>query len=378
MATVALSAVGLMPRSTGIERYARAFAAAVVQSPPLDVTVVPVVRAWLASAMGLQRRDCIVVPDAIPAPIAVEGLPMLLRRVRPDLVHGLDLAVPRATILARSESSVASRWVQMVHDSMLWENDPSQLSNGARWYYGPSLRSAARSKRLSAIVTTTQASAAAIRPHIPVTLPVTALGAAGFPLPEVGASGRESIGSRAPVERNPDAFVVVSVGTVEPRKGLGVLASAVGGLRERGVAVTWWHVGRMGWGTLPGDCEYLGPISDAELNKVLRSADVFVSASLGEGFNMAAAEAITVGVACVLSDIPAHRENFGQSADLVPPGDSAALGEALLALSREPAGVASQAVDPGSPTGPSASQRGPAWSWAAVAARAGVVWEALI
>ncbi len=378
MATVALSAVGLMPRSTGIERYARAFVDAVVQSPPRGVTVVPVVRAWLASAVGLERGDGVVVPDAIPAPLAVEGLPMLLRRLRPDLVHGLDLAVPRSTVLARSESSGASPWVQMVHDSMLWEEKPAQLSKGARWYYGPALRSAARSQRLSAIVTTTESAAAAIRPHVPVTLAVTALGAAGFPLPEVGASGRESVGGCAPVAKSPDAFVVVSVGTVEPRKGLGVLASAVGALRERGVAVTWWHVGRMGWGTLPGGCEYLGPISDAELSNVLRTADVFVSASLDEGFNMAAAEAIAAGVTCVLSDIPAHRENYRQSADLVPPGDSAALREALLSLSRQPAGVTSQAAESSSPAPASASPSGAHWSWTTVAARAGAVWESLI
>lgn len=46
-----------------------------------------------------------------------------------------------------------------------------------------------------------------------------------------------------------------------------------------------------------------------ELMRQILSARVFVSASLVEGFNIAAVEAASLGLPCLLSDIPAHQEH---------------------------------------------------------------------
>ncbi|MDA4122803.1 MAG: glycosyltransferase family 4 protein [Thaumarchaeota archaeon] len=73
-----------------------------------------------------------------------------------------------------------------------------------------------------------------------------------------------------------------------------------------------------------------GYVDDDQVQQYLRESRVFVFPSRREGFGLAVAEAMSAGLACVISDIPALREIFGDSAILVPPEDHDALASSVL------------------------------------------------
>jgi glycosyltransferase involved in cell wall biosynthesis len=76
-----------------------------------------------------------------------------------------------------------------------------------------------------------------------------------------------------------------------------------------------------------------GLVTDAELHRWLRTAQVLVSMSEREAFGMAPVEAAAAGARVVLSDIPAHREivadYLGDSACVVPDYAPSGLAEAI-------------------------------------------------
>jgi glycosyltransferase involved in cell wall biosynthesis len=341
---VAVTAAGLAHRTTGIERYARGFLSAAMQLP--DVEVVACVPDWLADSLSLPEARTVRIPR-LPAPLGVEvALLPALRDVGAHVVHGLDLAIPR---LRRAP------WVQTVHDDVLLASSPSGLSRGGRWYYRPSLRAALRSRRTTAVVTTSRSAAAAIADHSRPGLPIHALGA-GPSLAGDRARGNQEDASR----RLAGPLRVVSVGTVEPRKDLPTMAATLTLLRTAGVDVRWQHVGRTGWGHQVGDLEYLGEVSDDRLQRAYAEADVFVSASLAEGYDLAAAEARAHGLRGVLSDIPVHREMHADWAALVPAQAPRKFATALRALGVEP---------------PAKPHQAHARSWEQVAEGAAAVWR---
>jgi glycosyltransferase involved in cell wall biosynthesis len=79
---------------------------------------------------------------------------------------------------------------------------------------------------------------------------------------------------------------------------------------------------------------------DEELRLLVSSSRVFVLPSQREGFGLAVAEAMASGVPCVLSDIPAFAENFGEAALMVPVEDSEALANAIISILQDPATAA--------------------------------------
>jgi len=136
---------------------------------------------------------------------------------------------------------------------------------------------------------------------------------------------------------------ILFVGRHEPRKGLEVLLDAFADLPTD---VHLW-VGSDGPETerlkakAAGDprIEWLGRISDDEKAARLRAADVFCAPSLrGESFGVVLLEAMAAGCAIVASELPGYANvaRAGRDALLVPPGDSAALGRALLRVLEEP------------------------------------------
>ncbi len=83
---------------------------------------------------------------------------------------------------------------------------------------------------------------------------------------------------------------------------------------------------------------WLGVLTEEEKVRRLAGADVLCAPSLGgESFGMVLLEAMAAGTAVVASDIPGYRDAAGGKARLVPPGDAAALAEALAEL-LEPVG----------------------------------------
>jgi len=85
--------------------------------------------------------------------------------------------------------------------------------------------------------------------------------------------------------------------------------------------------------SLAPNLTFAGFIEDRRvLADKVRSAKVFVFPSVQEGFGLVIAEAMAVGLPCVLSDVEPLREVFGEAAVLVKPDQPSALAEATLEL----------------------------------------------
>jgi glycosyltransferase involved in cell wall biosynthesis len=80
-------------------------------------------------------------------------------------------------------------------------------------------------------------------------------------------------------------------------------------------------------------------LPQADLGQVYRSADVliFTASNQGEGWTQAVVEAMACGLPVVSVDVPGPRDALGDAGLLVPPGDPAALANALEGLAANPA-----------------------------------------
>jgi glycosyltransferase involved in cell wall biosynthesis len=81
---------------------------------------------------------------------------------------------------------------------------------------------------------------------------------------------------------------------------------------------------------LEGRVSCLGPRAD--LPRLLAGCDVVASTSRAEGVPMMLAEAMAVGIPCVATDVGGCRDLIGETGMLVPPGQVAAVAQALVDL----------------------------------------------
>jgi glycosyltransferase involved in cell wall biosynthesis len=139
------------------------------------------------------------------------------------------------------------------------------------------------------------------------------------------------------------------VGTLEPRKNLGVLLDAYARLASARAALPPLVLA----GRIPPSADGLvrrtqepplagrvllpGYVSEREKIEWFRRALVFVLPSHAEGFGIAAVEALKVGVPVVAASRGALPEVLGPAARLVDPDDPAGLAVALAALLDDPA-----------------------------------------
>ena len=126
-------------------------------------------------------------------------------------------------------------------------------------------------------------------------------------------------------EPRPEAFTVLSIGRLEPVKDPIALVKAFAQARGDGDRLVF-----IGDGDLRTELEttiasmglsphvtLTGLIEREEVFRHLMRADVYISASHGEGLPVAVMEAMACSVPVILSDIPPHRE-FQADADLIP------------------------------------------------------------
>ncbi len=85
-----------------------------------------------------------------------------------------------------------------------------------------------------------------------------------------------------------------------------------------------------------GAVRFLGFVSDAQLAWLYATSNLFVFASLDEGFGMPALEALHFGAPVLVSDIPVFREILGDHAQYVAPTDVAAVTSAIDAMAHTP------------------------------------------
>jgi glycosyltransferase involved in cell wall biosynthesis len=153
-----------------------------------------------------------------------------------------------------------------------------------------------------------------------------------------GSRSEDRAAVRAELGLRPDAVVALYMGQLEARKGPLTAIRAATAAAEEGAPLTLLVAGD---GPLRGQAEslatdtvrVLGPREDPA--RLLAGADVFVLPSEREGQSIALLEAMSAGLAVVVSDGAGNPEAIGGAGIVVHHGDSAALAGALRRLANE-------------------------------------------
>ena len=191
--------------------------------------------------------------------------------------------------------------------------------------------------RAKAVVTSSESTAKTLSAAFGVAPAVITVGEPGTdPAPRAQGTG------------NP--VTLLSIGSLVPRKGYDVLLEALAAMAGGN-----WRLNIAGDGSrqpqtsralkaqvaqsdLAAHVRFLGPIQGDRLNQLYDEADVFVSASLYEGYGMVLAEAMARGLPIVCTTGGAAAATVPDDAGLkVVPGDADVLGSALSRAIRDPA-----------------------------------------
>ncbi|WP_167136788.1 glycosyltransferase family 1 protein [Diaminobutyricimonas sp. TR449] len=252
----------------------------------------------------------------------------------PQMVHSTSLLAP----LYRHDRvhEPGHQTAVTIHDAVPWTHPQTLTRHGVSWHK----MMAKRAQRYAdAIVVPSHAVAADLREHIDFGDRVRVIGGAVssklvLPGDQDAAAARLGL---------PNDFIL-SVGTLEPRKGIEPLIRS---LAHLSVDLPLVIVGPDGWGDVkvedivhevgldPNRVRTLGRVSDTDLALALSRAKVFVLPSLSEGFGLPLLEAMHFGTPVVHSDAPALIEVAGGAGSVVPLADPAAYPERLAsAISR--------------------------------------------
>ncbi len=303
-----------------------------------DVEVVPVALTWRG------RGEAGAAHRPIPARLVQqlwrrsELLPVTTWTGPVDVIHGTNYVVgprPRRTDVAR---------IVTVHD--LAAVKTPQLCNPATLVFP---RLVERAVRTGAMVQTdSETTAEEVREWLRIAPERVrcvhpGLNALAAPDPE-GLEG--SLGGKR---------FVLTLGTEEPRKGLGRLVKAFPLIRCEDPDLMWVHAGGGGWGSAELDAQLvelseedraavvrLGRVSQRQKAWLLHNAVVFVYPSLDEGFGFPPLEAMSVGTSVVCSDLPVLHEVLGGAATFADTSDAASLAAAVrgAAANRTPSSAA--------------------------------------
>lgn len=279
------------------------------------------------------------------------GFLRLLRAETPRLfLHVAHCALERPGALRRiREAGIA--FVPLIHD-LIPATHPEYARPGEAERH---LRRIANTVALAdGVIVNSDATAAALAPHLarrpdPPPVLVAPLGTDQPAVP----------GPPLPLE---PYFVIL--GTIEPRKNHLLLlnlwrhfASRMGASAPRLLIV-----GRRGWenenivdmldrcAALRPTVQELGPLPDRRVAELLKGARALLFPSFVEGYGLPLAEALSLGVPAICSDLPALREVGGEVPEYLDPLDGAAWRATILDYAR-----------PGSPARRAQLQRLAGW-----------------
>jgi len=316
----------LAPVPGGTGRYARELAAALAATAPTGGEVTGWT-AWHRDA-GPARIGGVGGPRRLPLPR--RGLVAAWERgvgpaPRADLVHApTPLAPPRR----------GSPLVVTIHDAVPWTHPETLTARGVAWHRRAAALAARHADR---IVVPTRAVAdelASVLPGLGDRVSVIGEGTT-----HALAGQPQDADERAGRLRLPGAGYLLSLATLEPRKGLDVLLAALAHPDAPDLPLL--LVGQPGWGGVDPLAEAhrlglavdrvrtLGRLDDADLAVVLHRATALAAPSRAEGFGLPVLEAMAAGVPAVTSDAPALVEVGGGATVVVPRDDPAALAAAL-------------------------------------------------
>lgn len=334
----------LTPSPGGVGRYAAQLATHLVA---LGVEVIPVVARHTEEQVenvwrDLELAELLPRPRRLPLPRPVlydawnifSWPPMVGRGQKVDVLHAPSLAVPPRQ---------GSPLVVSVHDAAPWRHPEAFTSRGL-WFHRAGLRAAL--KRADVILTGTAAAADELAElaHLPLERTRVVPYGVDLSTPRPAPAEIEAVLARHHLGSTP---YVLWVGSLEPRKGVATLVSAMARLAGGGPAATLVLAGFPGWQNadlLAGpDVAALGPflrrlgrVGEAELRALYAGASVFAFPSVHEGFGLPVLEAMAGGAPVVCSDIPPLREVADGAAVLVPPGEVDAWAQALAGLLGSP------------------------------------------
>jgi len=243
--------------------------------------------------------------------------------------------------------------VVVVHDAVPWTHPETLTPRGVAWHRAQVSRAASEA---ALVVVPTLAVADELRRHVTLReLLVVGEGvSADLALP---ADASE----RAARMQLPERYLL-TVATLEPRKGLDVLLEALRELPDLPLLC----VGQPGWGGVEvTGARALGRVPDADLAVLLDRATALVVPSRAEGFGLPLLEAMAAGTPVITSDAPALVE-VGGGAARVSALEPAALAEALREVAGDEA-LRARMADAG-------RVRAAAFSWDAAATS---LWSAL-
>ena len=289
----------LAPVPGGTGRYSREIAAALARRAP-SAAVLSSATAWHRSI-----HDAVVPGVAGPRRLPLGRRPLVAaweRGVGPsvpgDVVHApTPLAPPR-----RKHPLVVT-----VHDAVPWTHPETLTSRGVAWHRSAVERAA---RTADAIVVPTQAVADELTRYV-------AIGADRLRVIGHGVSPDlatpADADARATRLQLPPRFLL-TVATLEPRKGLGVLLDALASPAAPSLPLL--VAGQPGWGGLDPAAEagrlglgdrvrVLGRVSDQDLAVLLDRATAVVVPSRSEGFGLPLLEAMAAGTPAVISPVPA-------------------------------------------------------------------------
>ncbi|CAN1514604.1 RfaG Glycosyltransferase [Rhabdaerophilaceae bacterium] len=196
-----------------------------------------------------------------------------------------------------------------------------------------------------------ETAALAIAKHVIVTSPLTSkilAGDFGVPPGNITVAEPGTTRKARATGSHSNELNLLAVGSIVPRKGYGILVEALARLTRRNWKLRIAGTDRnpetvnalrsqISLSGLDSHVQLLGAVSDKALDQLFETADLFVMSSFFEGYGMVLAEALQRGLPIVTTTGGAASETVPASAGLkVPPGDVAALHDALASALADP------------------------------------------
>jgi glycosyltransferase involved in cell wall biosynthesis len=302
----------IAPVPGGIGRYAEQLTRALIDAAPRGSSVTGVVSASPESDYAEITRLLPGLRELYKSPLARRELAAawqhgFTRLPGIGMIHATSLLAP----LFRHDRvrEPGNQTVVTIHDAVPWTHPETLTPRGVSWHRGMARRA---ERYADAIVVPTHAVAAELAEHLILGDRVRVIG--GAPSSALRpAANADDLAARLDL---PTRYLL-SVGTLEPRKGIEPLIRALGMLSDD---IPLLIVGPSGWGnidaaTIAHDSglsesrvRALGRLDDEELAVALDRATAFVFPSLAEGFGLPVVEAFALGTPVIHSDAPAITE----------------------------------------------------------------------